>query len=132
MFAKSNCFSKLYVHSRANGWRVIDPHTESSSLSILDHQLQMKYWCQSLSRREFTCNAGNAGSIPRLGRYPGGGNDNPLQYSCLENPMDGGAWRTIVHGITESVTAERLHFHFLLLLSVFIALLNNKMKKCFL
>ena len=39
-----------------------------------------------------TCNAGDLGSIPGLGRSPGEGNGNPLQYSCLENPMDGGAW----------------------------------------
>ena len=38
------------------------------------------------------CNAGNLGSIPRLGKCPGGGQSNPLQYSCLENPRDGGAW----------------------------------------
>ena len=38
------------------------------------------------------CNEGDLGSIPRSGRSPGEGNDNPLQYSCLENPMDGGAW----------------------------------------
>ena len=38
------------------------------------------------------CNAGDQGSIPELGRSPGEGNGNPLQYSCLENPMDGGAW----------------------------------------
>ena len=38
------------------------------------------------------CNAGDPGSIPRSGRYPGEGNGNPLQYSCLENPMEGGAW----------------------------------------
>jgi len=37
-------------------------------------------------------NAGDPGSIPRSGRSPGGGNGNPLQYSCLENPMDGEAW----------------------------------------
>ena len=37
-------------------------------------------------------NVGDLGSIPRLGRSPGEGNGNPLQYSCLENPMDGGAW----------------------------------------
>ena len=39
-----------------------------------------------------------AGSIPGLGRSPGGGHDNPLQYSCLENPMDRGVWWAIVHG----------------------------------
>ena len=38
------------------------------------------------------CNAGDLGSIPELGRSPGEGNSNPLQYSCLENPMEGGAW----------------------------------------
>ena len=43
-------------------------------------------------------------SIPGLGRFPGGGHGNPLQYSCLENPMDRGAWPAIVHGITKSQT----------------------------
>ena len=42
--------------------------------------------------KESACNAGGPGSIPGLGRSPGEGNGNPLQYSCLENPMDGGAW----------------------------------------
>ena len=52
-------------------------------------------------------NSGDArdtGSIPGLGRFPGGGNGNPLQYSCLENPMDRGAWRATVHGVTKSQT----------------------------
>ena len=40
------------------------------------------------------------GLIPEMGRYPGGGNSNPLQYSCLENPMDKGAWQATVHGIS--------------------------------
>ena len=43
-------------------------------------------------------------SIPGLGRSPGGGHGNPLQYSCLENPMDRGAWRATVHGVTKSLT----------------------------
>ena len=46
-------------------------------------------WC--LSGKESTCNAGDLGLIPGLGRSPGGGHGNPLQYSCLENPMDRGA-----------------------------------------
>ena len=45
-----------------------------------------------------------AGSIPGLGRYPGRGNGNPLQYSCVENPMDRGAWRAEVHGVAETRT----------------------------
>ena len=58
--------------------------------------------CLELDGEEFTCNAGDLGSIPGLGRSPGGGgNGNPLQYSCLENPMDRGAWLAAVHGVTK-------------------------------
>ena len=48
-----------------------------------------------------TCNAGDPGSIPGLGRSPKEGNGNPLQYSCLENPMDRGPWEATVHGVTK-------------------------------
>ena len=47
-------------------------------------------------------NVGDLGSIPGWGRSPGEGNGNPLQYSCLENPMDGGAWWATVHGVAKS------------------------------
>ena len=47
---------------------------------------------------------GDMGSIPGLGRSPGGGHGNPFQYSCLENSMDRGTWQTIVHIITKSWT----------------------------
>ena len=50
------------------------------------------------------CNAGDLGSIPGLGRSPGEGNGNPFQYSCLENPMDRGAWWATVHGVAKSRT----------------------------
>ena len=50
--------------------------------------------------KEFTCNAGDWGSIPGSGRSFGEGNGNPLQYSCLGNRMDRGAWWAIVHGVT--------------------------------
>ena len=52
--------------------------------------------------KETAWNAGKLGSTPGLGRSPGGGQGNPLQCSCLENPMDGGAWRATVHGVAES------------------------------
>ena len=51
--------------------------------------------------KESTCNEGDLGSIPRLGRSPGGGHGNPLQYSCLGNPMGRGAWRATVHRAAE-------------------------------
>ena len=47
---------------------------------------------------------GDPGSNPGLGRSPGEGNGNPFQYSCLENPMDGGAWQATIHGVTKSRT----------------------------
>ena len=49
-------------------------------------------------------NAGDPGSIPGLGRSPGEGNGHPFQYSCLENPMDRGAWQATVHGVAKSWT----------------------------
>ena len=54
-----------------------------------------------------SASAGDPGSIPGSGRSPGEGNDNPLQYSCLENSMDRGAWQATVHGVTESQTQLR-------------------------
>ena len=57
--------------------------------------------------KESACNAGDTrdmGLIPRSGRFRGGGNGSPLQYSCLENPMDRGAWRATVHGAVQSQT----------------------------
>ena len=54
--------------------------------------------------KESTCSAGDLGSIPGLGRSPGEGNGNPLQYSCLDNPMDMEAWWATVHVVTKSQT----------------------------
>ena len=54
--------------------------------------------------KESTYNAGDLGSIPGFGRSPGGGHDNPLQYSCLEDPMDRGAWWAAVPGFAKSRT----------------------------
>ena len=54
--------------------------------------------------KESACNTGHPSSIPGSGRSPGEVNGNPLQYSCLENSMDRGAWRTAVHGVAKSQT----------------------------
>ena len=58
--------------------------------------------------KETACSAGDLGSIPGSGRSIGEGNGYPLQYSCLENSMDRGACRAIVHGVTESDTIEQI------------------------
>ena len=54
-------------------------------------------------------NLGDTGLVPGLGRSPGGGNGNPLQYSCLENSMDRGSWQTRVHAVAKSQTRLSTH-----------------------
>ena len=62
--------------------------------------------------RESACNEGDLGLIPGLGRSPRGGHSNPLHYSCLDNPMDRGAWQTVVHRVAQSQTwLKRLSMH---------------------
>ena len=56
--------------------------------------------------KESACNVGDPGSISGLGRSHGEGNGNPIQYSCLENPMDKGVWQAMVHGVTKSDTTD--------------------------
>ena len=70
--------SKVYIQYRLN-YEYTNTHSGSDS-------------------KESTCNTGDPGSISGSGRSPGGGHGNLLQYSCLENPMDTGAWRAAVHG----------------------------------
>ena len=64
--------------------------------------------------KEFACNARDSGTITGSGRSPGEGSGNPLQYSCLENPIDGGAWEAAVHGVAKSWTrlSDFTFFHF--------------------
>ena len=64
--------------------------------------------------KESACNAGDQGLIPRLGRSPGEGNGNTLQYCCLESSTDRGAGQAAVRGIAESDTTVRLTFSFML------------------
>ena len=60
-----------------------------------------------LDGKESACNVGDHGPIPGLGRFPGVGNGNPLQCTCLENSVDRGAWQATVHRVTESDTTEQ-------------------------
>ena len=71
--------------------------------------------------KESACSVGDLGSIPGSGRSPGEGNGNPLQYPCLENPMDRGAWQATVHGVPKSRT-RLSDFTFTFLLPVRIVL----------
>ena len=75
------------------------------SLILRPHSSQMGFPGGSEVKAS-TCNAGDLGSIPGSGRSPGDGNGNPLQYSCLENPMDRGAWWATVHRVAGSDMTE--------------------------
>ena len=72
---------------------------EDGCTSFYSAILGLPWW---LSGKEFACNAGDLVLIPRSGRSPREGNGNPLQYSCLENSMDRGAWRAPIHGVAKS------------------------------
>ena len=95
-FIPGYCISFLVLYSRT----LLSIHSTRNSLHLLT-PVGLPRW---LSGKESTCQAGDAGSIPGLGRSPGERNGNPLQYSCLGNPMDEGAWQTIVHGVAKSQT----------------------------
>ena len=90
-------------------------------LSVTEKQSLRRSWCfrhslytDGSAGKESACRAGDTGDvglIPGFGRSPGGGNDNPFQYSCLGNPMDRGAWQAKVHGVTENWTGQCTCIH---------------------
>ena len=82
------------------------PKIKSATVSIVSSSIchEVLGFPGSSDGKASVCNAGDPGFIPRLGRYPGEGNGNPLQYSCLENSTDGGAWWATVHGVAKSRT----------------------------
>ena len=102
-----------HISSLAPGRQPAHSHADSSPSTTLD-VICNTYSFRSYSStggwgsKESACNAGDLGTIPMSGRSPGEGNGNPLQYSCLENPMDRGAWQDTVHGVAEADTTECL------------------------
>ena len=93
--------------------QIMDIYDQNSPLpkdSITFYYILEVGLSQWLNSKESTCNAGasgDAGSIPGLGRSPGEGIGYPLQYSCLENAMDRGAWWATVHGVSKSQTQPK-------------------------
>ena len=105
--------------------RIIFTYLAGLLLSVV-YYFSYLYWAVSIIKvvlfpggsevKASACNAGDLGSIPVSGRSPGEGNVSPLQYSCLENPMDRGAWWATVHGVAKSRTrlsnfTFTFHFH---------------------
>ena len=79
-------------------WKIL------KEMGILDHLTCLLGFPGGSEVKASACNVGDLGLIPGSGRSLGEWNGNPLQYSCLENPLDGGAWWAIVHGVTKSQT----------------------------
>ena len=72
----------------------------ANSTTIVIPSLRLVFWLNH-NAGDSSCNAGDSGSIPGSGKFPGGGTDSPLQYSCLGNAMDRGAWCAVVHGVAK-------------------------------
>ena len=92
-------FKFKYVHTHTHTHTHTDKHTQTHIHGLL-------WWLRN--DKESTCNVGDPGSIAGLGRSPGEGNDNPLQYSCLEKPRDRGTWQAATdHGAAKSRTGPQ-------------------------
>ena len=86
--------------------KLVPCHWSTHSPTLWDGCLECFYLPQGFpggsDSKKSGCNSGDLGSVPGLGRSPGGGHGNPLQYSCWENSMDRGAWQAAVHGVPKS------------------------------
>ena len=113
------CLCDYRGEYEVNCWRIVGYQTVSLKQVFI---FTIEVFCATLWAslgalvvKNRPANAGDrrdSGSIPGSGRFPGGGHGNPLQYSCLENPLDRGAWRATVHGVAQSGTPpKRLRTH---------------------
>ena len=103
------------VFTKLNSWCTLLPIISTGPLILFGLTSVSSGLPLGSTGKESTCNVGDLGSIPRLGRSPGEGKDYPLQYSGLENSMN-----CIVHGVAESDMTERLSFQFCLLCHLYI------------
>ena len=88
------------THGQRAWWATVHGNTKSlTQMSDFHFHFTSYFMAQMVKASAY--NAGYPGSIPGLGRSTGEGNGNPLQYSCLENPMDRGAWQATVHGVAK-------------------------------
>ena len=96
--------SYVYLHWQVDSLPLVPPGKYLDILVLRCEYVLLQSFCGSSDSKESACNAGELGSIPGSGRSPEEGNSFPLQYSCLENPVDRGAWWATVHEVTKSRT----------------------------
>ena len=105
------------THPKTGSWNILDRIKTQTLVLLILHIAIFMGFLRGSDGKEFACNAGNPGAISGSGRSPGKGHGNSLQYSCLENSMDRGAWQAIVHGgriesdMTEWLTYKHTHIH---------------------
>ena len=106
---------EMATHSSVLAWRIPGVEEPGGLPSMGSHRVGHDWSdlaaAAAADVQESGCNAGNLGLIPESGVSLGGGKSYPLQYSCLENPVDSKAWQATVHGITESDTTKQLSTH---------------------
>ena len=114
--------NKLAISFKVKHTVIIQVTISSLSMGIRQMKLYLQRPVRKISwylcfpgvsdSKESACHVGDLGLVAGLGRSPGEGKGHPLQYSCLENPMDRGAWQATVHGVIKWDTTERLSLHF--------------------
>ena len=102
MFRRAGGLQSMRLQRAGHDWVTKYTHTVYNITCL--YYIIIRGFPGGSDSKEFACNAGDLGSIPGLGRSPGEGNDNPLQYPSLENSMSRGAWQDTVHGVAESRT----------------------------